>query len=221
MPLSDFVRSGNQAVDPAVYEIENQAFDRRGLVLDAMRQLAPWAGKRLVDLGCGSGYWLAKYSDAADVIGVEPDPTLLPLARARHPHVLHGSAEHIPLPDDSVDVVHARFAYFFGPGSEQGLQEVRRVLAPGGRLVVVDNDQVNGEFAVLLREAGVVADADGWWAERGADRVEVMSDWTFGSRADLEAVMRLEFPGGFADRWLADHPDRTSLTYGYVLFSIS
>ncbi len=44
--------------------------------------------------------------------GVEPDPRLLPLAAARDPRVrvLRGSAEHIPLPDHSVDVVHARFA---------------------------------------------------------------------------------------------------------------
>lgn len=219
----DFIPSGNQAVNPKVYEIENNALDRRGLVLAAMRQLAPWAGKRLVDLGCGSGYWLSSYTDAADVIGVEPDVTLLPLARARHPRVpvLHGSAEHLPLPDDSVDVVHARFAYFFGPGSERGLEQVRRVLRPGGRLVVMDNDQVSGEFAALLREARAVYDADSWWRERGAERVDVMSDWTFDSRADLEAVLRLEFPGGIADRWLAAHPDRTSLTYGYVLYAIS
>ena len=40
---------------PDVYEIENQALDRGGHVLDAMRALAPWAGRTLVDLGCGPG----------------------------------------------------------------------------------------------------------------------------------------------------------------------
>jgi ubiquinone/menaquinone biosynthesis C-methylase UbiE len=42
--------------------------------------------------------------------------------------VLTGSAERIPLSDSIVDVVHARFAYVFGPGCERGIAEVLRVL---------------------------------------------------------------------------------------------
>ncbi|MEJ7702309.1 MAG: class I SAM-dependent methyltransferase [Geodermatophilaceae bacterium] len=134
--FSDFARSPNQAQDPELYELENQAFDRSGLVLAAMRELAPWAGQTLLDLGCGSGYWLPGYAaEAAVVIGVEPDPTLLPLAADRCPEVrvLPGSAEHIPLADASVDVVHARFTYFFPPDCDAGLAEVMRVLRPGVR----------------------------------------------------------------------------------------
>lgn len=73
------------------------------------------------------------------MVGVEPDPTLLPLARSRPggATVHAGSAEHVPFPDASVDVVHAR-AYFFPPGCDAGLAEVLRVLRPGGALVVVD-----------------------------------------------------------------------------------
>lgn len=44
-----------------------------------------------------------------------------------------------------------------------------------------------------------------------------MSSWTFDSRADLEAVLRLEFERGVADAWLAEHPAPTSLSYGYLL----
>lgn len=72
------------------------------------------------------------------VIGVEPDPALLPDARARHGDatVRRGSAEHLPLPDGAVDVVHARFAYFFPSPSnncDPGLAEVKRVRAPAVR----------------------------------------------------------------------------------------
>lgn len=219
MSLPDFVRSGNQAADPALYEVENLALDRQGLVLSAMRDFAPWTGKRLVDLGCGSGFWFRHYTDAATVIGVEPDETLIPLARERDENVevVLGSAEHIPLPDASVEVVHARFAYFFGAGSEAGLAEVARVLAPGGRLVVIDNDERQGEFAELLARAYPRREPEKWWAERGAEIERVLSDWSFDSRGDLEAVLRLEFPPAVADAWLAANPERTDISYGYLV----
>jgi Methyltransferase domain len=97
--------------------------------------------------------------------------------------VLPGSAEHLPLPDRSVDVVHARFAYFLSPGivgaaratgaggvmasgasgqagagapGDAGLAEVMRVLRPGGSLIVVDNDYRWGDFAGLLAAAAAV-----------------------------------------------------------------
>src|SRR5690242_12150303 len=100
MTFPDFAPAPNQGGDPALYELENLAMDPDGLVLAAMRKLAPWAGKILVDLGCGSGYWLPGYAgEAATVIGVEPDPKLreLAAARDRRARVLAGSAEHMPL----------------------------------------------------------------------------------------------------------------------------
>ncbi|MGD0605545.1 MAG: class I SAM-dependent methyltransferase [Streptosporangiaceae bacterium] len=228
MSFPDFHPAPNQGGRPDLYELENRAIDPDGLVLAAMRRLAPWAGRTLVDLGCGSGYWLPGYAaEANEVIGVEPDPALLTLARARDPRarVMAGSAEHIPLDDASVDVAHARFAYFWPPRCQPGLTEVLRVLRPGGTLVVVDNDQRAGEFAGLLRAAGNQAlgqadVTDAWWAARGAIRAEVMSRWEFGSRSDLAAVLGLEFPDHVAGPWLAEHPEVAALSYGYVLFAV-
>jgi SAM-dependent methyltransferase len=251
--LADFSPAPNQGGDPALYEIENRALDPEGLVLDAMRRSAPWAGRTLIDLGCGSGFWLPIYAaEAAHVIGVEPDERLLPLARARGAaraadarttsaaptstesastsapqiQVLHGSAEHIPLPDASADVVHARFAYFFPPNCDAGLAEVMRVLKPGGALVVIDNDLRSGQFAELLRTSlpaeaqGGGQKTDDWWAARGAERTEVMSEWRFERRSDFESVLRLEFPADVADAWLTTHPGALGLSYGYVLFTV-
>ncbi len=225
----DFARAGNQGAHPELYEIENRALDPDGRVLDAMREVAPWRGRSLLDLGCGSGFWLPRYAaEAAQVTGVEPDPALLELARARPggASVLHGSAEHLPLRDSSIDVAHARFAYFFPPGCDAGLAEVLRVLRPGGALVVVDNDQRSGEFADLLAISEWAAPqgradvTDEWWRARGADRLEVMSEWRFGSRADFESVLRMEFPRPVAEGWLSAHPERVGLSYGYVLFAV-
>jgi SAM-dependent methyltransferase len=227
--MPDFKAAPNQGGNIELYEVENRAFDPDGYVLAAMRARAPWAGRTLVDLGCGSGYWLGGYADeAGEVIGIEPDARLLPLAANRDPRVrvLPGSAEHIPLGDRSADVVHARFAYFFPPGCEAGLAEVMRVLRPGGTLVVVGNDLRAGEFAELLRVAkGALVPAggeetDAWWAARGADRTTVRSRWRFTSRADFEAVLRMEFPLKVADPWLAAHPGAVGLSYSYTLSAV-
>ncbi len=122
---------------PDVYEIENRALDPGGHLLAAMRRLARWDGRRLVDLGCGTGFWLPGYAeDAARVTGVEPDPALRARAAARirglpHAEVIPGSAERLPLPDRSVDVVHARFAYFLSPGIVAGLDAPGTAVVPG------------------------------------------------------------------------------------------
>jgi ubiquinone/menaquinone biosynthesis C-methylase UbiE len=227
--LPDFMPAPNQGGNIELYEMENRAADPDGYVLAAMREKAPWAGHALLDLGCGSGYWLGRYADeAAEVIGVEPDPRLLPLAAGRDPRVrvLKGSAEHIPLPDQAVDVVHARFAYFLSPGCDAGLTEVMRVLSPGGTLIVVGNDLTAGEFASLLRAAaGAVVpvggeETDAWWAARGACRTTVRSFWRFSSRSDFAAVLRMELPLKVADPWLTAHPRALGLSYSYTLFSV-
>jgi SAM-dependent methyltransferase len=230
--FSDYRFAPNIGGHPDVYEIENRALDRAGHVLEAMRALAPWAGKTIVDLGCGTGFWLARYAgQAARVIGIEPDRTVRARAvqAARDlpgTEVRPGSAEHTGLPDRSVDVVHARFAYFFPPGTDAGLTEVLRILRPGGWLIAVDNDYRWGEFADLLSAASsrptrdVAADVDEWWRARGATRHEVRSEWRFASRADLAAVLGIEFPERVSRDWLARHPSAAGLTYGYVLFAV-
>lgn len=227
--LPDFKVAPNQGGNIELYEIENRALDPDRYLQAAMRARAPWAGRTLLDLGCGSGYWLGQYADeAAEVIGVEPDPRLLSLAADRDPRVrvLHGSAEHIPLNNQSVDVVHARFAYFFPPGCDAGLAEVMRVLRPGGTLIVIGNDLSAGEFAELVLAAGGALvpaggkETDAWWAARGADRTTVRSLWRFTSRADFEAVLRMEFPLRVSDRWLAAHPGALGLSCSYALFAI-
>jgi len=222
---------------PASYQLENEAVDRAGHVFQAMRTLAPWSGRTIVDLGCGTGYWLRRYAaEAGRVLGVEPDPDLRAVARAAVAdwasaqlsgvEVVAGSAEHLPLPDRSVDVVHARFAYFFPPGAEAGLAEVLRVLRPGGHLIAVDNDYRWGEFSRLLAASAkqpplrTAATVDAWWRDRGATRSEVRSELRFSGRAELSAVLHIEFPADVAASWLRRHPDATGLSYGYVLFCL-
>jgi SAM-dependent methyltransferase len=160
---------------------------------------------------------------------VEPDPDLLQVARERvasigNAEAVAGSAEHLPMADASMDIVHARFAYFFGPGTDAGLEEVRRVLRPGGIFVAVDNDWGWGEFSELLHLAttgNAVIDpdeTDAWWKERGAERVNVRAGWRASSSEELEAILRLEFPDEVVDEFLADREPSDRLSYGVALF---
>ena len=63
-------------------------------------------------------------------------------------------------------------------------------------------------------------ETDAWWAARGADYATVRSSWRFTSRADFEAVLRMEFPLQVADPWLAARPGALGLSYSYSLHSI-
>ncbi len=215
---------------PDVYEIENRAADPEGRIEAAMAAVAPWNGKFVLDLGAGMGFHIARFHERArHVIAVEPhDPSRLQaMARVaalglERASVMTGSAERLLLPDASVDVAHARFAYFFGPGCKPGLDELARVVRPGGTAFIVDNDWRTGTFASWLRRSPLAAqyDADlveGFWADHGFALTRIASAWRFESRSDLEAVVRIEFPAALAEEILAEH-DGNAVEYHYCLY---
>lgn len=198
---------------PDVYELENRAFDPDGLVERAMRAVRPWEAATVLDVGCGTGFHLPRFAaTAARVVGVEPHPPLAARARRRCAglpgvRVLDGTAQRLPVPDASVDVVHARWAYFFGPGCEPGLRELDRVLRRGGGAFVVDNDATRSTFGTWFRrhlpeyDPGAV---EAFWARRGWTREPLLTRWQFDRREDLEAVVRIELRPEVADAMLAE-----------------
>jgi len=199
---------------PDVYEIENRAVDRAGAITDLMQRLAPWSGRDLLDVGCGTGFHLPIFAGTArSVTGIEPHPDLAAIARRRvrrleHVEVLQASASSLPLPDASMDVAHARWAYFFGPGCESGLGELERVVRTGGRAFVIDNDPTRSTFGDWFRRG--YPDLDhvevlAFWKDQGWERHPVEMAWTFDSRDDLEAVVRIEFAADVAEEILTDH----------------
>jgi SAM-dependent methyltransferase len=214
MPLPGVVPSPNIWNHPQVYETENRAVDPEGVLETAMRDLADWSGRDLLDLGCGTGFHLPRWAATARrVYGVEPHPDLAAVARRRtrglaHVTVLEGTAQQVPLPDASVDVMHARWAYFFGPGCEPGLRELDRVMRRGGTAFVIDNDATRSTFGSWFRRGypGVDPDAvERFWSTRGWQRRPCDVAWRFGSREDLEAVVRIELDATTADAALAEH----------------
>ena len=213
---------------PATYELENHAVDRDGVLEQAMRARADWAGRVVLDVGCGTGYHLPRFAEtAARVYGVEPHPGLLRLAARRtrslaNVTLLAGTAQDVPLPDASVDVVHARWAYFFGPGSEPGLAELDRVVRRGGTAFVIDNDATRSTFGAWFRRGYPKVDpraVERFWSGHGWTRTPLDLDWRFESRADLEAVVRIEFAPEVAEVVLAEH-DGTTVDYAVNLWSM-
>jgi len=199
---------------PATYEIENHAIDPDGRLADTLASLADWTGRTVLDIGCGTGFHLPRFaSTAASVVGVEPHPSLVAIARRRTrslPNVTvhEGTAQALPVPDASVDVVHARWAYFFGPGSEPGLAELDRVVRRGSTALVIDNDASRSTFGGWFRRGYPMVDpvaVERFWSTHGWTRTPVDMGWRFSSRADLEAVVRIEFAAALADEILASH----------------
>ena len=163
-PVRGAIASPNIWQHTATYETENRAADPDGRLWAAMEARADWADKVVLDLGCGTGFHLPRFAaTAARVIGVEPHPGLIGIARRRtraltNVDLLPGTAQEIPLPDTSVDVVHARWAYFFGRGCEPGLVELDRVLRwLADELDLADRVHFLGHVSHPLR---VIADSD-------------------------------------------------------------
>ncbi|MEU0564486.1 class I SAM-dependent methyltransferase [Nonomuraea sp. NPDC005983] len=210
---------------PQIYELENRAADPDGVADAAMRALRPWDGATVLDIGCGTGYHLPGYAaDASRVIGVEPHHDLAALARRRCAglagvEVHAATAQDLPLADTSVDVAVARWAYFFGPGCEPGLRELSRVLRRGGTAFVIDLDATRGSFGRWFSRTVPTYSAskvEAFWDRHGWQRQPLDLRMTFERRADLEAVLRIEFAPEVAEQAIAETPG-LELPYPNVL----
>jgi SAM-dependent methyltransferase len=221
------IPSPNIWESPEVYELENLGVDRDGVIETAMREVQDWAGLDVLDLGCGTGFHLPRFAATArSVVGVEPHAPLVAVAERRVAElptvrVVHAGAEDTSLPDRSVDVVHARWAYFFGPGCEPGLAELSRVVRPGGVAFVIDNDATRSTFGAWFRRSLPRYDAEAverFWVRQGWTRMPLEVAWTFDSAQDFARVLRIELAAALADEILAADPGRTDVDYAVNLW---
>jgi SAM-dependent methyltransferase len=130
-----------------------KTFDRRyevsdyGGIGDAVADFAAGASGPVLEVGCGTGHWLALLAARGhDVVGVEPAPGMRALARERLPGVtVHdASAERLPLDTGSVARVVVVNALHHFADRQAFLREARRVLASGGGLLTVGLDPHTG-----------------------------------------------------------------------------
>lgn len=100
------------------------------------------AGQRVLDVACGTGILARTIAErvgaTGSVVGLDINEGMLAVAQQQAPGIewRHGLAEALPFDDDSFDAVVSQFALMFFENKEAALNEMVRVLRPGGRLVV-------------------------------------------------------------------------------------
>ncbi|GAA1837592.1 class I SAM-dependent methyltransferase [Microlunatus capsulatus] len=126
--------------------------------------LAPAAGERALDVGCGPGALTTVLADrlgAGAVAAVDPSAPFVAALADRLPGVAvqRARAEALPFPDGSFDLTAAQLVVHFLDDPVGGLAEMRRVTRPGGRVAacVWDHAGGAGPLAVFWR---AVADLD-------------------------------------------------------------
>jgi len=100
-------------------------------------------GSAVLDVGCGPGRAVAELAErGVEAVGVDPNRWMLEAARDRWParEFREGTAEELPFPDGCVRGWRAEKVLHVLDEPERAIAEARRVLVPGGRIVVLGQD---------------------------------------------------------------------------------
>lgn len=136
----------------------------------ALRPFVPWSGRGL-EIGVGTGRFAAPLGVGE---GLDPSPAMLSRAAARGTQTVEGVGEDLPFPDGSFDYLLLVATLSFLQSPREMLSEARRVLRPGGKLVI----------GFIDRESAIGRD----YQERQADNV-FYREATFYSAEEVEAML--------------------------------
>jgi SAM-dependent methyltransferase len=104
--------------------------------------LGPLARLRVVDVGCGTGRWMAlAHKLGAVVAGIDFCPEMLACAMAKpglRGRVAQAHAGRLPFEDSSADLTLCSFALSYFPAPSEAIAEIARVVRSGGRVVIAD-----------------------------------------------------------------------------------
>jgi ubiquinone/menaquinone biosynthesis C-methylase UbiE len=164
--------AANQSSFPEMYErwIVGPLFQPWAELLLDRVQISP--GDRLLDVACGTGIVARqarqRLAGTGRVVGVDASPPMLDVAKGIAPEIewRHGNASAIPLePGETFDVVTCQQGMQFFPEKAAAAREMRRALAPSGRVGVAiwlgldDNPFFAELHAVAERHLGPIVDA--------------------------------------------------------------
>jgi ubiquinone/menaquinone biosynthesis C-methylase UbiE len=104
---------------------------------DLLDRIAPQQGESLLDVACGTGVvarLAARRGHSGRLVGLDRNKAMLDVARTRSPGIkwIEGSALDLPFEASSFDIVACQLGLQFFPDRSLALQEMARVLRPGG-----------------------------------------------------------------------------------------
>lgn len=112
-----------------------------------LRHAAPQSGERVLDVACGTGIVAHQAAPlvgaASQIVALDMNPAMLEVARAIQVPLgatidwREGDAMALPFRDGAFDVVLCQHGLQFVPDRARAVREMHRVLAPGGRAVVI------------------------------------------------------------------------------------
>ncbi|MDV5149037.1 methyltransferase domain-containing protein [Streptomyces sp. SBC-4] len=132
--LADGVE-GEPRLLPGAHELRSLTYDVIGA--------GPGPGRSVVDVGCGAGRAVRELTErGVRAVGVDPSEQMIAVARGRWPEedFRIAGAYELPLADGSMDGCRADKVFHELAEPERALAEARRVLAPGGRIVLIGQD---------------------------------------------------------------------------------
>jgi len=101
----------------------------------------------IIDVGCGTGRLLRDASarwPEAQLLGVDPAEKMVAEATRLNPNAIFrlASAESLPFPDQTADIVLSSLSFHHWANQKKGLQEIVRVLRPGGFFCLADHNVI-------------------------------------------------------------------------------
>jgi ubiquinone/menaquinone biosynthesis methyltransferase len=167
---------------------------------------APGAGSRALDLATGTGdLAFALTAARVETIGLDLTMRMIELARAktsgreREPRFLVGDMLALPFPDRSFDIVTAGYGLRNVVDLQAAIDEIVRVLKPGGRLLSLDFNRPSNSIvrSMYLRYLAIVGGALGWMLHRDPDTYRYIPA-SIRNYPGAEAVAELMQARGFA-----------------------
>ena len=127
------------------YMMAQSSAEYNGIVGDRKRALLGGLRGSVLEIGAGTAPNLGYYSRDIDWLGIEPNPAMFPYARRQAQELginialREGQSERLPVPDASIDAVVSTLVLCSVRDQVISLQEVLRVLKPGGQFVFIEH----------------------------------------------------------------------------------
>ena len=108
-------------------------------------------GTRVLDLGSGTGAAFQQLQNF-DVTAIDPDEKMLELNEFSNKVI--GGAENLPFPDNSFDSIYCAFVWRNINEPKKSIDEVYRVLRPGGKFILLDMTRPKNKFLKAIHKIG-------------------------------------------------------------------